>query len=1059
MQMNWSVLGIEETKDKKAITAAYRKRVTQVNPEDKPEEFKELRAAYEEALRLADVEETEQERDETPVGLWMERVRALYDEFSARICPENWKELLAEDICVALDVRPEAEDRLLCFLMQDYYLPQSVWQILDEAFAWSERRQELYEHYPKDFVDYAVMNGIRYPAALPYELFSPGERGKDCDQYRRLYNQVNQSAPEEVPAVLDQMDQLSEWHPYGQALRHRWEIESGETEKGREGYRRLAAQYPNDTTLVLGWAGLCVEAGDGEESERLARCVLEQEPDHWQAKWILSQSLDKQDRQDEAKTLIFELIRAAGGDQKQIMQLMDVVKQLNEKLIVRRTAVFEENPEDVPNALELAWCYLQNDREQDALAICRRVPQDHENQFDYHQLFAKASFACREYDEALIHVQKVQEIIAGLVPDGTKETDRRIGKRPEMLQMEGRCYLMLERKAEAIEKYEQSVEAAPEDAEVLTKMAHLLIQERQYERATGYLQRLIELRPGSYHGYLLIATCLYELRRDREAFDAVNRALELERGDLGVYLLRMRILLRNGVWDGVRSTLDFLRQNGIDNEITMSWCEAQMMEFETKDFSRALELYREIAVRIEEKGEYLPEAAALYYRIAILVSENKNVDKEEDCRELIEILEKGLMHDAADYDCIFYKAWLLKQINCNEEAIRLFLRLEKVSRTNLRVEQELAELYYRDLGRNKEKALYYYEKLLESEDIPFVNYYVGVCMRFMGRFDEAEKFLLRQKELTPQNCSAYVGLYYVYADTGRYEAALEQIDKAMEFTAPNKKRDRYACRIEILCRLGRPLEALKAVDEGVAQAGYIGGQKKKFNICCQFAMWDQAERCLKAWRISGQDPIERVAAEIKLAMYQGRLRKAQLKLIFHKKELSKGEYMYNDDFDSLSLLLAEIKGDFKRQKEIRLRRLQQDRDRSHTLLNLAEICWHCGNMSEAKYYAEQALVDLDVSLSEQKSKEALFRARRSMALAILDRRDEAKAELEATRRLPICTGCPCSTCKDADIFEALMEELYGNFERAVELNREGNKRWPQEFDFYTNLRRLKRKGF
>ena len=32
--MNWSVLGIEETKDKKAITAAYRKRVTQVNPEE-----------------------------------------------------------------------------------------------------------------------------------------------------------------------------------------------------------------------------------------------------------------------------------------------------------------------------------------------------------------------------------------------------------------------------------------------------------------------------------------------------------------------------------------------------------------------------------------------------------------------------------------------------------------------------------------------------------------------------------------------------------------------------------------------------------------------------------------------------------------------------------------------------------------------------------------------------------------------------------------------------------------------------------------------------------------
>ena len=56
--MDWTLLGIEPTKDKKIITTAYRSRLTTVNPEDKPEEFKALRAAYEEALRLADQEET-----------------------------------------------------------------------------------------------------------------------------------------------------------------------------------------------------------------------------------------------------------------------------------------------------------------------------------------------------------------------------------------------------------------------------------------------------------------------------------------------------------------------------------------------------------------------------------------------------------------------------------------------------------------------------------------------------------------------------------------------------------------------------------------------------------------------------------------------------------------------------------------------------------------------------------------------------------------------------------------------------------------------------------------
>ena len=49
-----TILGIEPTKDKKAITKAYRGKLAQVNPEDRPEEFKALRGAYEEALKLAD---------------------------------------------------------------------------------------------------------------------------------------------------------------------------------------------------------------------------------------------------------------------------------------------------------------------------------------------------------------------------------------------------------------------------------------------------------------------------------------------------------------------------------------------------------------------------------------------------------------------------------------------------------------------------------------------------------------------------------------------------------------------------------------------------------------------------------------------------------------------------------------------------------------------------------------------------------------------------------------------------------------------------------------------
>ena len=50
-------------------------------------------------------------------------------------------------------------------------------------------------------------------------------------------------------------------------------------------------------------------------------------------------------------------------------------------------------------------------------------------------------------------------------------------------------------------------------------------------------------------------------------------------------------------------------------------------------------------------------------------------------------------------------------------------------------------------------------------------------------------------------------------------------------------------------------------------------------------------------------------------------------------------------------------------------------------------------------------------------------------LAILGNVEEAKAELARTRALPLCDFCEYGSCKDADIYEAQIEEILGNAER------------------------------
>ena len=103
------ILGIEATKDERALKSAYREKLTVTNPEDDPEGFKRLRRAYEEACGYAreteDAEGDEQEppRDTTPSGLWLERAVEIYGNIRSRQDVKLWKALFDDDVFLSLE--------------------------------------------------------------------------------------------------------------------------------------------------------------------------------------------------------------------------------------------------------------------------------------------------------------------------------------------------------------------------------------------------------------------------------------------------------------------------------------------------------------------------------------------------------------------------------------------------------------------------------------------------------------------------------------------------------------------------------------------------------------------------------------------------------------------------------------------------------------------------------------------------------------------------------------------------------------------------------------------
>jgi thioredoxin-like negative regulator of GroEL len=196
----------------------------------------------------------------------------------------------------------------------------------------------------------------------------------------------------------------------------------------------------------MGWASLCAQKEDWLQAKELCQRLLQVHPKHGRAKRLLAECFAKEGNLDGAKELIYELMHAAAGDQAQRYQLGQTLQEWNQELIRRREARFKEAPEDGENALELAWCYLQNDRIDDALTAAKAISPDYPDAFAYHNLLAKVYSARGEHKEALPHLETLEQLLRTMESDGREETEKRKKRLPEFLQMLGACLIILDQK-------------------------------------------------------------------------------------------------------------------------------------------------------------------------------------------------------------------------------------------------------------------------------------------------------------------------------------------------------------------------------------------------------------------------------------------------------------------------------------------------------------------------------------------------------------------------------------------------------------------------------------
>ena len=523
------ILGTDVTKDEAVIKQAYREKLTVTNPEDNPEGFKRLRQAYEEACvyaRRKEEPEEEQERDTTPSGLWLEEAVALYGRFSERCNPDKWQSLFNEDIYQSLDGEEECREKLLIFMLDHFKFPLSVWQVFDKNMHIVQDSTRLKEKFPGDFVEF-IVRSCKEDNPMDYTLFSGSDDG-DYDFFLQCYNDcwgaINEENYEQAEQFVEQAAATGISHPYMDATKSCIYLGKKQYDKAEALLRELIEAYPKDQTVLYQTANFYWTVDRKEEAIPYFLKLKELEENHYMANYRLAYWYAEQEKYEEAKECIRLVIRRGCDD-----EFFDLRMGVNEQLEKKYNKQWKEDG-DIGAAIELAWCYLQDDRYFAASKIMQKIKDQvpDEKKLEYKGLLARIYISQAKHKDAIAMAQDWQDGLEKEMQnkDGQeREDDERSISIAYKIKMSA-YHAMARGKAcyfdDAIKEYESLAKLVDNDPNLLIEIARIYLEKGDNEKSLELAEELLH-KYQAYYAYSLMVEAYANLW---DAGGVVNSAKE-----------------------------------------------------------------------------------------------------------------------------------------------------------------------------------------------------------------------------------------------------------------------------------------------------------------------------------------------------------------------------------------------------------------------------------------------------------------------------------------------------------------------------------------------------
>lgn len=797
----FQVLGIAETKDERAIKDAYRKKLTVTNPEDSPEEFKRLRAAYEEACRLAkqtSEENAEQPKDDTPSGIWVEKAAAIYGNIRRRRDVGEWKRLFDEDCFLSLEEEENCRIKLLRFLMDHFRLPGEVWKLLDKKLSLTSDAAGLREKFPADFVRY-VLNKCERGEDVDFDRFE-GEDDAPYDlffqYYDRCWQSLQQGDLEQAGQCIEAAAGLGIRHPIMEVCRADLLERQGKAEEAIELLEQQREKYPGDLMLCYNTAETLWRqgtGGDGSFRRRAADIYLnlkEENDSHYMANVRLTEWYYDNGQFREAKKCAEKVLSLGGSD-----EFMELLGKVNKEIERELEDKWREN-QDWKAALELCWCYLQDGRISVGISLALKLERllSSEKEAEWNGLMAKLYVEAAEYETSISMTRFWEKALEKkLLTDESeeeREKDRDRMKQAHMIRMQCSHNLGFKDKeqfAEAIREGEAVLEGSSKDIGILLEMAQIYTEMKEYEKCEETVQRLVE----DYQIYAAYATSMEAYRRQLNAGGVVRTGSQCIRyfpGFAKAYEYVAKVYLDLERYEDLEKIFADAEKNGVKSAVLEAYkFQKNHKPMDIELLNNSLKLFR------KEFRKPVEEGKLSFYEPGI----EKLTGYLYHCPDSYMFVERG----------IFYRA-----------AHR-----------------------YEEAKEDFEKAL------MLNPSNPYALNGLSFVHKYMGNYDKAlfyikKAILYMDKDMSPV---IYTDMADLYSLLGCYDMALAACRQYQQITGDESAwfLNQLA---EVYVNLGRAKEACELYEKsaGKDRQGYY---EKSLDVCAKCGEAEQAEEILQKW--------------------------------------------------------------------------------------------------------------------------------------------------------------------------------------------------------------------